>query len=104
MFEKLFHSQAAIRRHQKGQLAGERAIYLDGLVAQGMAPGTILRRASYILSAARQLNQWPPNHCFNKDEVEALAREWAETQVCPRGTACRPDMGGSRARFKRHQW
>ena len=46
-----------------------------------MAPGTILRRASYILSAARQLNQWPPDHCFDKDEVEALAREWAEAQV-----------------------
>lgn len=86
MFERLFHSQAAIRRHQRGRLAEERAIYLEGLVAQGMAEGTVRRRAGYILSAASQLNEWPHGHCFDRNDVEALAKKWAADQVA-RGRA-----------------
>ena len=55
MFETLFTSPGALHRHRKGPLAAERAAYLSGQAAQGMARGTNLRRSSYFLCVAIEL-------------------------------------------------
>jgi integrase/recombinase XerD len=77
MFETLFTCPGALRRHRESPLAAERAAYLSDLAAQGMARGTILRRSSYCLCVAVELERWPPDRCFDEDEVKALAEEWA---------------------------
>ncbi len=77
MFETLFTYPGVIGRHRDGPLAAERASYLRELVAQNMAPETILRRARYCLCVAVELQRWPRTHCFAEDEVEALAEVWA---------------------------
>ena len=77
MFEKLFTCPGALRRHWEGPLAAERAAYLSELADQGMARGTILRRSSYCLCVAVELQRWPPDRCFDEGEVEALAAAWA---------------------------
>ncbi len=90
MFETLFTRPGALRRHREGPLAAERAAYLSELAAQGMARGTILRRSSYCLCVAVELQRWPADQCFNADEVEELAERWADERVacgrasCPR--------------------
>lgn len=77
MFETLFKYPGVIRRHREGPLAAERADYLNELVAQHMAPETVLRRARYCLCIAVELQRWPPTHCFDEHEVGALAATWA---------------------------
>lgn len=77
MFERLFTYPGVLRRHQEGPLAAERAAYLSELAVAGMARGTILRRASYCLCVAVELERWPPDRCFDDDEVEQLAEAWA---------------------------
>lgn len=77
MFETLFTYPGVLRRHQEGPLANERWTYLSELAAQGMAQGTILRRASYCLCVAVELERWPPDRSFSEDEVEQLAQQWA---------------------------
>ena len=84
MFETLFACPGALRRHREGPLAAERAAYLSELQTQGMARGTILRRSSYCLCVAVEIQRFPPNHCFGEDEVEALATAWAAGRL-----ACR---------------
>jgi len=81
MFETLFSYPGVLRRHREGPLATERAAYLSRLVAQGMARGTILRRSAYCLSVAVELERWPPDRCFDEDEVEQLAGEWATQRL-----------------------
>lgn len=77
MFEKLFTCPSALRRHQNGPLAAEREAYLRGLSDQGMARATILGRSSYCLCVAIELQKWPPDRCFDEDELEELATAWA---------------------------
>lgn len=90
MFEMLFTCQGALRRHRKGPLAAERAAYLSELATQGMAQGTILRRSSYSLCVAIELQRWPPDRCFKEDEVEKLAVAWAaERSACGRASSTR---------------
>ncbi len=90
MFETLFTCPGALRRHQEGPLAAERAAYLSGLEAQGMARGTILRRSSYCLCVAVELQRWPPDRCFGEDEVEKLAAAWAAKRLaCGRASSPR---------------
>jgi len=78
MFETLFTCPGALRRHGDGPLAAERAAYLNDLAAQGMARGTVLRRSSYCLCVAVELQRWPSDRCFDEDDVEQLAAEWAD--------------------------
>lgn len=88
MFETLFTCPGALRRHREGPLAAERAAYLSELAAQGMARGTILRRSSYCLCVAVELQRWPPDRCFDEDEVEELATLWAaERLACQRASS-----------------
>ncbi len=89
MFETLFTYPGVLRRHQEGPLATERAAYLSELAAQGMARATILRRSSYCLCIAVELERWPPDRCFNEAEVEQLAEKWA-TQRPAIGRASSP--------------
>ncbi|MCP3880479.1 MAG: tyrosine-type recombinase/integrase [Sulfitobacter sp.] len=90
MFETLFKCPGALRRHREGPLAAERAAYLNEQAAQGMARGTILRRSSYCLCVAIELQRWPPDRCYNEDEVEALADAWAEKRFsCGRASSPR---------------
>ncbi len=97
MFEALFTCPGALRRHREGPLAAERAAYLSELQTQGMARGTILRRSSYCLCVAVELQRWPPNHCFDEDEVEALATAWAaERLACGRASSPRWPKEGFR--------
>jgi site-specific recombinase XerD len=77
MFETLFTCPGALRRHRDGPLAAERAAYLSDLAAQGMARGTILRRSSYCLCVAVELQRRLPDRCFDENEVEQLAETWA---------------------------
>lgn len=81
MFETLFRYHAVLRRHRGSPLAAERAAYLEGLAAQGMAQGTILHRASYCLCVAEELQRWPPEHCFDEDDVGSFAAAWATRRV-----------------------
>jgi len=81
MFKTLFSYPSVLRRHCEGPLASERARYLEGLSAQGMARGTILRHASYCLCVAEELGRWPPDHCFCDEEVQSLAAAWAAKRV-----------------------
>jgi integrase/recombinase XerD len=77
MFDTLFSYSAVLRRHQGGPLAAERAGYLGGLAARGAARGTLLRWARYSLCIAREVERWPPDYCFAKDEIERMAADWA---------------------------
>jgi site-specific recombinase XerD len=77
MFETLFSYPAVLRRHQDGPLAAERAAYLESLAAQGTARGTLLRRASYCLCVAREVEQRPMDHLFDRSDIESFASAWA---------------------------
>jgi integrase/recombinase XerD len=77
MFETLFTYPSVLRRHRDGPLAVERAAYLEGLAAQGMVRSTLLRRAVYCLCVAHQIQGWPTEHCFDTEEIAAIAAEWA---------------------------
>ena len=90
MFETLFTCPGALRRHREGPLAAERAAYLSELATQGMARGTILRRSSYCLSVAIELERSPPERCFDEDELEELASAWAaQRHACGRASSLR---------------
>lgn len=90
MFETLFTCPGALRGHREAPLAAERAAHLSELVAQGMARGTILRRASYCLCVALELQRRPPDRCFDEDEVGELAEAWAAKRVaCGRASSRR---------------
>jgi len=84
MFETLFTRPGVLRRHRDGPLAAERASYLSDLAAQDVARGTILRRSSYCLRVAVELERWPADRCFDEDEVEQLghraACQWARVK------------------------
>ncbi len=79
-------------------LAAERAAYLSELVARGMARGTVLRRSSYCLCVAGELQRWPPDRCFDEDEVEELAAAWA-AERCACGRASSPRWPKEQFRF-----
>jgi len=98
MFETLFTYPRVLRRHQEGPLAAERAAYLSELAGQGMARGTILRRSSYCLCVAVELERWPPDRCFDEDEVKALAEEWAAQRPAS-GRASSPRWPEAHFRF-----
>jgi len=90
MFEVLFTYPGVVRRHREGPLSTERTTYLSELGAQGLAQGTILRRARYALCVALELQHWPPTYRFDEDEVEALARSWAAKRfACGRASGPR---------------
>ena len=77
MFESLFTYQAVLKRHREGPLARERASYLKGLAALGMAHETLLWRARYSLCVARELEGWPADHRFAESDIGELAVAWA---------------------------
>ncbi len=90
MFEILFTCPGALRRHRDGPLAAERAAYLTELLAHGMARGTVLRQSSYCLCVAVELQRFPPDRCFEDDEVEELAVAWAtQRTACGRASCLR---------------
>jgi len=89
MFDDLFSYPAVLKRHREGPLAAERAAYLKGLAAQGVARATILRQASYCLCVARELEAWPPDYRFDKEEIDGLASAWAARRT-ERGRASSP--------------
>ena len=76
MFETLFTRPAVLRRHKEGPLAVERARYLTDLAATSVARTTLLRRASCCRRVAVELQQWPSDRCFDKDEVEEMASRY----------------------------
>ena len=80
MFATIFTHPGALRRHSEGPLSAERALYLVDQAAQGLARGTILRRASCCLRVAEELREWPEDHCFSHEEVASLAAAWAARQ------------------------
>lgn len=98
MFETLFTCPGVLRRHRKAPLAAKRAVYLSELAAQGIKRGTLLRRSSYCLCVAVEMQRWPPSHCFDKAEVEALAADWAAKRVS-RGRASSPRWPKEHFRF-----
>lgn len=81
MFETLFTYAGVLRRHQEASFADQRRIYLSGLAAQGLARGTLLRRARYCLCVAIELERWPRDWLFSEDEVDQIAEEWAAQRV-----------------------
>ena len=76
MFETLFTRPAVLRRHKEGPFAIERARYLTDLAAKSVARTTLLRRASCCRRVAVELQQWPSDRCFDKDEVEEMASRY----------------------------
>lgn len=77
MFETLFTYPAVLKRHRDGPLAHERAHYLEGLAAQGMAHETLLWRARYALCVAREIAGWPVDHLFAESDIGEIALTWA---------------------------
>lgn len=77
MFKSLFSYPAVLRRHQDGPFATERAAYLEGLAAQGTPRGTLLRRASYCLCVAHEVEFRPTHQQFDRDDIESFASAWA---------------------------
>ena len=75
MFETLFTCSAALRRHKEGPMAAERVKYLTGLIARCLARPTILTRARYCLRVAVELQKWPPDHRFEKDDVAKMVSQ-----------------------------
>ena len=73
MFETLFTYPAVLRRHKEGPLAVERARYLTDLAAKSVARTTLLMKASYCRRVAVELQRWPSDRCFDKNEVEEMA-------------------------------
>ncbi len=73
MFETLFTYPAVLRRHKEGPLAVERARYLTDLAAKSVPRNTLLMKASYCRRVAVELQQWPSDRCFDKNEVEEMA-------------------------------
>lgn len=98
MFETLFTYASVLRRHREGPLAAERAAYLLDLATRGMAPETILHRARYCLCVAIKLERWPPNRCFDEEEIWALASAWAKGRVAA-GRARNPRWPEGQFRF-----
>jgi site-specific recombinase XerD len=81
MFETLFTYPAVLARHRDGPLARERASYLEGLAAQGMAHETLLWRARYALCVAREIAGWPADHLFAERDIGETAIAWATKRV-----------------------
>jgi integrase/recombinase XerD len=81
MFETLFTYPAVLARHRDGPLARERASYLEGLAAQGMAHETLLWRARYALCVAREIAGWPADHLFAERDIGEIAIAWATKRV-----------------------
>jgi len=77
MFDTLFTYPAVLKRHREGPFAAERAGYLAGLAAQGMARGTLLLRARYSLRIAWELDRWPAAHRFAQSDIAGLSAGWA---------------------------
>lgn len=98
MFETLFTRPGVLRRHREGPLAAERASYLKGLAAQGMARATILRRASYCLYVAGEIQRWTPDRCFDEEQVTSLTAAWATSQLAS-GRASSTKWVGPHFRF-----
>ena len=73
MFETLFTYPAVLRRHKEGPLAVERARYLTDLAAKSVPRTTLLMKASYCRRVAVELQRWPSDRCFDKNEVEEMA-------------------------------
>ena len=73
MFETLFTYPAVLRRHKEGPLAVERARYLTDLAAKSVPRNTLLMKASYCRRVAVELQRWPSDRCFDKNEVEEMA-------------------------------
>lgn len=81
MFEEIFSYPGALRRHREGPLASERRDYLKYLKDRGAALGTVIMQARYCLSIAREIQQYPREHCFKATELEAIAASWAARRV-----------------------
>ncbi len=81
MFESLFSYPAVLQRHQNGPFATERIAYLEGVAAQGTARGTLLRRASYCLCVARELESRPTDQMFDCGDIENFASAWAAKRM-----------------------
>ena len=77
MFDTLFSYSAVRRRHEGGPLAAERAGCLRALATRGAARNTLFRWARYTLCVAREVERWPPDHCFAAEEIAAMASDWA---------------------------
>ncbi len=96
MFNTLFTYPAVIRRHCEGPLAAQRLSYIEALAEKRMSQGTLLRVARYCLCVAMELRTWPSSHCFDEQEIGALALQWAERRV---------HLGrASSARWPQAQW
>lgn len=98
MFKTLFSYPAVLRRHQSGPLAAERAAYLEGLATQGTARGTLLRRASYCLCVAREVEHRPADRLFDRGEIERFASTWAAKRTAD-GRAAGPRWPEEHFRF-----
>ncbi len=81
MFETLFTYPAVLKRHRDGPLARERASYLEGLAAQGMAHETLLWRGRYALGVAREIAGWPVDQLFTGCDIGEIASGWATKRV-----------------------
>jgi len=81
VLERLFAYPAVLRRHRDGPLAAEREAYLETLSARGAAHGTLLRMARYCLCVAHEVQRWPPEQRFSKEDLETVAASWAARRV-----------------------
>ena len=99
MFETLYSDPTALRRHQQGALAAERAAYLTQLASGGMTVKTLRSRARYCLRIAGELSRWPSGKTFAPSEVatlaEAILAPGERSDGRPDGSAAAPPSAGS---------
>lgn len=81
VIERLFTYPAVLRRHCSGPLAAERDAYLEALRVRGAAHGTLLWVARYCLCVAHEVQRWPPEQRFSKEELDTIAASWATRRV-----------------------
>mgnify|MGYP006422410453 CR=1 FL=1 len=91
IFETLFTGPGALRHHREEPFAAERAAYLQAVADQGIAQGTVLRRSSYCLCVAVELQRRPAGHYFKAAGRTACAM--------PAPGRVRTQLQGSRLRI-----
>lgn len=80
-FETLFRQRHAVRKHLRGPLAVERIVYLERAASWGYTVETLRHKAAYSLGVARALEGWPPDHKFDRADLDALCASWKRYRV-----------------------
>ena len=83
MFETLFTRPTALRRHREGPLATERIKYLTDLRERSFLQSSLVHKAADCLRIANELQRWPADQYFNREQLEAFVSRCLEDKAAP---------------------